>query len=62
MSDWLGLPVNIVGGVLLLVGIEETFVSFGVVSTAGYGAVVAVAVAGLGLGLLRYRGRPRHPK
>lgn len=52
------LLLNILGGVLFLVGIEEALVSLGVVSTAGYGAAAAAAIAGVGLGLLRYGGKP----
>lgn len=62
MPEGRRLTVNIVGGMLFLVGIEEALVSFGIVSPAGGGSLVAAAVAGLGLGLLRYGGRPRSPE
>lgn len=57
MADGLRLFLNVFGGVLFLVGVEEALVSLGLVSTAGYGAAVAAGVAGVGLGLLRYGGR-----
>ena len=50
------LGLNVVGGVMLLVGLEEGVVSLFQLESVGYGPLVAAAVAGAGLGLLRSGG------
>ena len=56
MSTVSRLSLNVVGGVMLLVGLEEGLVSLFQLDAVGYGPLVAAAVAGAGLGLLRSSG------
>jgi hypothetical protein len=44
--------LNVFGGVLLFVGLEEGAVSLFGLDAVGYGPLVAAAVAGAGLGIL----------
>lgn len=57
MSTVTRLLLNVFGGVLLFVGLEEGAVSLFDLDAVGYGPVVAAAVAGAGLGMLRSGGR-----
>ena len=56
MSSVSRLVLNVVGGVLLLVGLEEGIVSLFGIDAVGYGPLAAAAAAGAGLGLLRSGG------